>query len=478
MKRKSEAIIDDGLKRKEQMLARNKPLKKAELSDNDETIEYDFEDLITDTAVDDHESDEYIFEDFPTADDELPPQKDMKIALKQFSEKGILNHDIKEKNRESFTSQADENELRKYIFQIKERKVNKPHENEGLEANIKQEWIEINVKENFIDNNTTGKKNETLPRFARLRQKQKARKPDATKMIQCDECDYRTADRYNLSKHKSYVHQQVTNACKYCNKEFKHLKVHIDSVHGEENSFKCEQCEFVCNARRRLRCHIKRVHENCARQSCPFCVRKVKNLETHISKAHENPKLKLRLVKCEECPYKATSKDNLYNHTRTSHKIVTIICEICNAEINKVMKTTHMKKHMDNEFSCVVCTKTFRERRDLAGHILYAHKKQRTTCSYCDKEVTDLKQHVKYQHKDVDYKTIDISGEKKMISKIRIMLGQTYVYSGEFDKMLLDGDELKLNVANLSDMSKDFKEEENAIIEGKFEIDAHEGDIQ
>ena len=37
--------------------------------------------------------------------------------------------------------------------------------------------------------------------------------------------------------------------------------------------------------------------------------------------------------------------------------------------------------------------------RDLARQILDYHKKNRNKCKYCGKEITSLKQHVKWQHK-------------------------------------------------------------------------------
>jgi len=264
--------------------------------------------------------------------------------------------------------------------------------------------------------------------------KKKFYKPDLTKVHQCDECVFKTPYKKNLFLHIKTVHRQITSVCSYCNKEYKFLKAHIEAVHEKPKSFKCEECDFVCYKRAGLNSHHKRRHTDYfVRQACPICFMKVdvKYLPDHINKVHENPEPKEKTFQCEECPYLGATKNNLLGHTKINHKIIKITCEICDKQINKQKRSSHMRTHMDNQFSCQPCNKTFRERKYLARHILFVHKDHTNTCTHCGTEVTDLRTHVKRSHKDVDFTKIDSSGDLDLILRIRAELGETNVYIGE-----------------------------------------------
>ena len=70
--------------------------------------------------------------------------------------------------------------------------------------------------------------------------------------------------------------------------------------------------------------------------------------------------------------------------------------------------------------------------RDLARHVLYYHKKHRNKCEYCGKEVTSLKQHVKWLHKDVA-SAVDETQDLNLMSMIKAFLGENISYNGELD---------------------------------------------
>ena len=59
-------------------------------------------------------------------------------------------------------------------------------------------------------------------------------------------------------------------------------------------------------------------------------------------------------------------------------------------------------------------------------------KKHRNKCEYCGKEVTSLKQHVKWQHKDVA-SPVDESKDQNLMSMIKAFLGENISYNGELD---------------------------------------------
>ena len=78
--------------------------------------------------------------------------------------------------------------------------------------------------------------------------------------------------------------------------------------------------------------------------------------------------------------------------------------------------------------------------RDLARHVLYYHKKHRNKCEYGGKEVTSLKQHVKWLHKEVA-SPVDETKDLNLMSMIKAFLGENVSYNGELDIVTSEGQE-------------------------------------
>ena len=135
--------------------------------------------------------------------------------------------------------------------------------------------------------------------------------------------------------------------------------------------------------------------QNCTALYCRFCFRKVKvlHLEEHIDKVHTNPIEKANA----NCDFVATSKDNL--------------------------------------LSCAVCAKTFRERRDLAGHILYFHQNHRTRSKYCDNTIKFLKilfSHFSSQYSmEEDLELDDLKQENCKICKSKFQTESSQICESE-----------------------------------------------
>ena len=88
-----------------------------------------------------------------------------------------------------------------------------------------------------------------------------------------------------------------------------------------------------------------------------------------------------------------------------------------------------MKKHKTNKFECIPCSKMFSLKRDLCRHILYNHEKKRSYCeTYGDKSVTNLKQHTKRRHPEVDIEVVD--DERIHRDRIWTELGDAWQYMG------------------------------------------------
>jgi len=79
----------------------------------------------------------------------------------------------------------------------------------------------------------------------------------------CEQCDYKTTRKVNLTEHEESIHKGILHACDQC--DFKigrkdSLKRHIKSVH-QGVIYSCELCEFKTAQKGNLNRHMKKVHE-------------------------------------------------------------------------------------------------------------------------------------------------------------------------------------------------------------------------
>ena len=61
-----------------------------------------------------------------------------------------------------------------------------------------------------------------------------------------------------------YCTKENCTHCSHCSKEFTsgdHLRRHIQTVHGDGDTYQCNDCEFASNRKDNLSSHIMTVHE-------------------------------------------------------------------------------------------------------------------------------------------------------------------------------------------------------------------------
>ena len=343
----------------------------------------------------------------------------------------ILQTKITVKESTAFVDNKSEDDNYTESLSVKEEDIK---EEDDVIVDIK---IEPEESQNIYDWSPNNKKRKVMPDEASSPQLHEG--VENPRNFLCEECDFITDKNWNLILHQKDVHMKISNTCGYCNKQVKHLKCHIEDMHENPRSYKCPFCDYRSNKSSGLKTHVRRMHDNSVvKHTCPICFKKCLDIEKHVTNVHEKPEPKDRNVKCDQCDFTATSRSNLWSHVGYAHKIVTWICPECNQEINKLNKSRHMRQHNAKPFSCTPCEKTFQNRRILANHILYGHKKHTNKCNYCQKDVTNLKFHVQAAHKEVDYSTIDISLDVRMFQNIKSILGATPVYNGELDNVPLE----------------------------------------
>jgi len=263
--------------------------------------------------------------------------------------------------------------------------------------------------------------------------------PSHFKVTKCPHCDYKSNNNGNVKKHIKTVHESLKEKCDICGGLYKSAHAHKRSVHDKVRNFPCPYCDYKSLNNYQLTNHIKVKHTDIdERLKCKICGKKVKNLDRHHELNHSSdPSIKAPKFFCEDCPYKTHDKSAFSAHIKATHIRERVPCPVCHKMVIQCKLSGHMKCHRNNRFSCVPCARTFRERRDLGKHILYQHRHHRHRCEYCRKnDVTDYLAHVKYNHKEVDWKNIVVpTFDKTIISFLVRLLEEQFVYMGAPDSI-------------------------------------------
>ena len=140
-------------------------------------------------------------------------------------------------------------------------------------------------------------------------------------LLNCNMCDYKTGNRYELKKHIKVKHEGGDEyKCKEEGCGFKgppyDLKVHR-ARHNKEYSIKCDKCSYSTN-------HIK-------------------NLKSH-SYCHGKPN-----YVCNLCDYKTWNSANFSTHKVTKHGSIEYTCEKCDF-VTKSRRTSRQHKMKHEEF--------------------------------------------------------------------------------------------------------------------------------
>lgn len=201
---------------------------------------------------------------------------------------------------------------------------------------------------------------------------------------------------YNLATKNGQFH------CHICSKKFptffklnQHMNIHFSNV-------VCETCGATFLSQRRLKVHIE-IHRQggCPCKTCGKVYKTESYLKFHIEKTHLGNRK--RMLRCRHCPEKFTEHFKKLKHLKEVHGITFIFdCDVCSATFpsrrawrahqNRVhsnkTKCEHchrafstlntLKIHLishtgERNYSCKICTKTFRYSRGLRAHMKSVH---------------------------------------------------------------------------------------------------------
>ncbi len=220
-----------------------------------------------------------------------------------------------------------------------------------------------------------------------------------------EECDYKTMNQSNFTRHVKTVHENSRDfICNSCHKTFncsgslhKHMQTHMQTHYDKQ--YKCELCDKKYTRKDILNRHIKFYHEIPGQYVCDVCHKgfnRSDELNVH-QQLHTN-----RIYSCQFCDKIYTYLSSLNRHTNEVHKINQYICSFPN------------------------CDKSFSTKVDLTSHIHNIHHViQCETCNFISDTIDNMTQHVDNHHtkkihncpcQDCSYTTTNVFDYKRHLT--------------------------------------------------------------
>ena len=288
------------------------------------------------------------------------------------------------------------------------------------------------------------------------------------KTIKCKSCDKAFQYQTQLRKHTESVHLGLKKECDICKGQFSDLNRHKMRAHSEPSStltqmFKCNHCEKVLTNKQSLTDHMRNAHT--AKVQCEMCnqllshlsLKKHIEIKHNINKpnykcpecqkqfaskdslnAHINYRHKEReSVFCGKCDYRGRTPGGLKKHSKAVHEGITHDCNLCDYKASfkenlyRHMRTTHKQ---GTQFSCNKCKYATFSEETLRTHTNRVHLKLKTSkCEYCDYSASrnpELLFHIKRVHLKIkqeecnfcEHKTLTKSEMRSHINRMHLMV--------------------------------------------------------
>jgi KRAB domain-containing zinc finger protein len=238
--------------------------------------------------------------------------------------------------------------------------------------------------------------------------------------------------RLHMPVHQKYREKNIL--CNYCNKAFltkTTLKSHVDSQHLKQNLIYCEICgqsfqvnhscflriaDFLTYLNRfqsnyMYRTHVRHRHTNERPYQCDKCSYSGLNygaIRGHMTNVHM-----VRGFKCVYCLEVLPSEEAYTEHLAQFHKSMKRQYKCTYSDCAKMFwKVWQVQEHINKfhlnarRYGCNTCSRYFRDRKTLDGHIISAHLKmvfscQAFNCNVQYKTIKSLKNHIKKFHQNL-----------------------------------------------------------------------------
>lgn len=270
-------------------------------------------------------------------------------------------------------------------------------------------------------------------------------------VFQCGTCNKTYPSRKALQCHFQFTHlKPVASKCSACGLSFRKkilLKQHKMSKHckgkdGENETFRCDQCNKECPSRKSLQHHIRFMHSTHTPVDCKVCGQTYRNVR--LAREHMRTVHRVRLIsssssaqeaflRCTFCPetFPAGAKEHVANHLKEHHgkeMAPALSCDICGDKFKRKFtldyhkRNTHSLSLMDTEAKskiqkekmhpCDKCGKTL-SKNSMRRHILMFHSKHiPVDCKMCGKKLRSalhLERHMRC-HRNLPSRVCHICG--------------------------------------------------------------------
>ncbi|VEN60970.1 unnamed protein product [Callosobruchus maculatus] len=214
----------------------------------------------------------------------------------------------------------------------------------------------------------------------------------------CDECGENFVSSVSLQRHKESAHGEKYYFCTPCNIKLKSKKEIRDHRNTQDHLYNymekkgkskrkdCDYCDESFGNYLLLKKHLREVHPEyqirCGLCGTIFAV--AAELAAHIRrKACKFPTNDEDTIQCKRCPFKASSKAELYFHgvfhdeepvtfaVGDGEKVVSKYqCPLCSKMFTKASLLPHIRQHTkEKPFECKICGKKFARKNNLNFHV-------------------------------------------------------------------------------------------------------------
>ena len=176
---------------------------------------------------------------------------------------------------------------------------------------------------------------------------------------------------HELTYHKENIQCEL---CEFLALSVQEMKQHKKIKHGKHVSKKCDYCDYTSNIVCDLLSHRKKCKDSKERFSCDMCGKKYFSVQSRALHVKSEHSIEEESRKCEICDFESISTHTMNQHLKEKHS--NNKCEYCD---HACRDASGMRKHMkackdtESRFVCEDCGKQYSTAQGRASHRKQEH---------------------------------------------------------------------------------------------------------